>query len=141
MQIYLSDKVCVHLFITKNTYRQDRLVKVLRFSCAFHKSVFCMSQCSSAAVQEDHMKVVRLWELSGMQISVKSERGSQCTNVLLWIYPGFGKLVKTKKRIFLQRLQVFELGREKLQKPVLSLLILYSPVSYPVSPLLQTSGC
>lgn len=57
------------------------------------------------------MKVVRLWELSGMQISIKSERGLQCTDVLLWIYPGFWKLVKTKKRIFLQRLRVFELEK------------------------------
>lgn len=54
-------------------------------------------QCSSVSVQQDHTRVVRLRELWRMQISIKSERGLQHTNVLLWIYPGFGNLVKNER--------------------------------------------
>lgn len=56
-----------------------------------------------------------------MQISVKSERGLQCTNVFLWIYPGFGNLVED----FLAEITRIRTGEIKIRRrlPVLSLLL------------------
>lgn len=61
--------------------------------------------CSSASVQGSYMKESWLQRASRMQISMKSARGLQCPDVSLWIYSGFGDLVKNKKRIFLLRLR------------------------------------
>lgn len=56
-----------------------------------------------------------------MQISVESERGLPRTYVLLWIYPGFGNLVKNERGFSGRDYEDPNRGCEKLYSPAHSL--------------------